>query len=61
MNLPLVQGGIPENPEDYSVVRRGELHVDIPKNKTYEGDTPRIIRFKMSNGDAHVGVRNETN
>ena len=59
MDLPLVKGGLPEDPEGYDVVVRDGLKIYVPKDKSYEGDVPRLIRFRMKDGTPRVGVTNE--
>ena len=56
-----MQSGTPENPEAFTLVSLGEKNIYVPKDKEYEGDIPRIVRFQKRNGDIRSGVNNELN
>lgn len=57
IDLALVEGGVPEKPDSWDVVRTGEITVYVPKDKGYKGDIPRLVHFRRSDKE-WVGVAN---
>lgn len=56
-DLPVVEGGVPDAPESWDIVRTGGLAVYVPKGRSYKGDIPRLVHFRRSDKE-WVGVAN---
>lgn len=56
-----MKSGLPEAPEEYSIVEVGELKVRVSGEMLFSGDIPKISVFPRKNGRRDVGVSNVLN